>query len=217
MIRKWQTNEMSFCVYRIHLSNGDIYIGATKNLGVRMQQHYSKNKKLGIDILMSGIVDEFSAVDSCSMMEQYYINLYSTTQDTDVSRGVYPTEVFPEKKIELNQHAEVFAGETVVNFMDLIQSISEITRSPKEVLIFGVLFSNLDKNNVLNINISKFCKTTGYSRTTVTRMLKDSVKCGFSIKLEIGEYFINPFIVRGTSFYSNRNFEQIQQDWEELT
>jgi len=104
-----------------------------------------------------------------------------------------------------------------VQYMDLIQSISEITRSPKEVLIFGVLFSNLDKNNVLNINISKFCKTTGYSRTTITRMLKDSVECGFSIKLEVGEYFINPFIVRGTSFYSNRNFEQIQRDWEELT
>lgn len=104
-----------------------------------------------------------------------------------------------------------------VQYMDLIESISKITRSSKEVIIFGVLFSSLDKRNVLNINVSKFCKDTGYSRTTVTRMLKDSIECGFSIKLGVGEYFINPFIVRGTSFYSNKNFEQIQRDWEELT
>ena len=104
-----------------------------------------------------------------------------------------------------------------VQYMDLIDAISEVTRSSKEVKMFGVLFSNLDSQNCLNINVSKFCRETGYARTTVSRILKDAIDCEFAIKIEKGKYFINPFIVRGTSFRSNKNFESVQKKWEELS
>ena len=103
-----------------------------------------------------------------------------------------------------------------VCYMDLIEAQSKVCNSSKDILLFGDLFRKLNRDNRLEINISKFCRDNNHSRTRVTLMLKKSVECGFAIKEDRGLYFINPFIIRGMSFRSNESFEQAQLEWESI-
>ena len=101
-----------------------------------------------------------------------------------------------------------------VMYMDLIDAIAAITNSSREVKLFGHLFSDLDEDNSFKINISQFAKDYEVSRQVVTKLLNKSVACGFTKKLKQGHYFVNPFIVKGSKFRSNKKFEQVQKQWE---
>jgi len=106
---------------------------------------------------------------------------------------------------------------TKVMYMDLIIVQSKLCNSSKDILVFGELFGKLKESNRLELpNISKFCRNSGFSRTKVTNMLKKAEQIGFTIKLEQGLYFVNPFVIRGTGFKSNKSFEACQKEWEEM-
>ena len=100
-----------------------------------------------------------------------------------------------------------------INYMDLIDYQAQICNSSKDIKLFGDLFRVLDRYNRLNINISKWSKKNGYSRSKVNMLLKKALDCKFIIKEEVGVYFINPFVMRGLAFKSNDSFEQVQQEW----
>jgi len=107
---------------------------------------------------------------------------------------------------------------TKVMYMDLIDVQSKLCNSSKDIITFGVLFGKLKESNRLEIdNISKFCRKNDLSRIKVTNMLKKSVEIGFTIKIETGLYFVNPFVIRGTGFKTNESFEACQIEWESLT
>jgi len=104
-----------------------------------------------------------------------------------------------------------------VTYMDLIESIAHIAHSSKEIKLFGYIFETLDIGNRLHINISHKAKELDVTRVIITKLLNRAVSCSFAIKEKSGVYFINPFIVKGSGFYSNANFEKVQQEWRELT
>jgi len=103
-----------------------------------------------------------------------------------------------------------------VHYMDLIDAIAEIANSRMEIKLFGILFSDLDDNNSLIVNISGMSRKLEVSRPTITKILKRSVECGFTKKLAVGEYMVNPYIVRGSRFKSNEKFEAVQKRWDDI-
>lgn len=103
-----------------------------------------------------------------------------------------------------------------VQYMDLIEAMAYICSSSMDIKLFGIIFSELDENNSFHINITKRANELQVSRVKLTKMLKKASEIGFLHKLETGHYMVNPYIIRGTKFKSNQNFEQIQQKWTTL-
>jgi len=103
-----------------------------------------------------------------------------------------------------------------VQYMDLIDAMSEIANSSMEIKLFGILFDDLDNKNTLTINISETSRKLEVSRPTITKLLNRSVACGFTKKLATGKYMVNPYIVRGSKFKSNEKFEATQREWDKL-
>ena len=80
---KYYKQTKDFCVYKLKLKDNSVYIGATSNFPKRMDQHRRKFIGTNKEVIICGIVDEFSSIEDCSMMEQFYIKNTINTINSD--------------------------------------------------------------------------------------------------------------------------------------
>jgi hypothetical protein len=99
-----------------------------------------------------------------------------------------------------------------VCYMDLIETQSKLCRSSKDIILFGILFRYLDEENIIKPR-SKKDALAQYPKSRVYKMLSDGVNIGFLRKKGRGQYQVNPFIIKGMDFKSNKVFEEVQTDW----
>lgn len=98
-----------------------------------------------------------------------------------------------------------------VNVMDLITKIGEVCGSGEATKVMAVILDNVDRTNMFDCNISKFCKVNGIRKATVTSLLKKSVENGLMKRIDRGVYMVNPYL-----FLSKGSTNQLGEDAQRL-
>lgn len=106
-----------------------------------------------------------------------------------------------------------------INSMNLFELQEKICKSSTDIKIFRILLENADRYNETRINVTKLSKELNISRRKLTNFLKLALNTKSSedesllLKLDIGIYFVNPFIFSSKSMRSNKLREQAQEKW----
>jgi len=108
---------------------------------------------------------------------------------------------------------------TRINSMDFLDTLEAICRSSKDIGIVNNLLELHGKDNILRVSngIGNYSKKIGISRQKLSDVLKRMENLNLVYKLDIGVYFINPFIWIGRRVKSNELRENCQIEWESLT
>ncbi len=127
-------------------------------------------------------------------------------------------EVFQIKGKSLisNKYYSILKLTTRMNHMDFVTVIEKTCKSPKDIYTFKQLNEEADKENIIRFeNITKFAKRINVDRKRMTMMLKKLREVNYLLKMDVGVYFINPFIFIGRKTRSNAEREHIQELWTE--
>lgn len=118
---------------------------------------------------------------------------------------------------ETNKYYSIKNITTRVNSMDLLNVLSKICKSPKDLNIMNNLLEEANSEGKIVIpNISAKSKEFSIARSKLNEILKNAVKNNFFCKLDKGVYFINPFIFIGKRVRSNEMREALQKTWIDI-
>ena len=105
-----------------------------------------------------------------------------------------------------------------INAMDLLTTMAQTCKSPKDINILNQLLDTVYSDNIIRItNVSKFATELGVARSKLNTLLKAFEDEGFFKKLDTGIYVVNPFTFVGRRVKSNELREAAQLRWLELT
>ena len=94
---------------------------------------------------------------------------------------------------ESNKYYSIKKLNKRICIMDLFTMQEKICNSSKDINIFKYILYETNRENIFNKNITKFSKSIEMPRSTVSRILKKFVDVGLAIRIDRGEYLINPF------------------------
>ncbi len=103
-----------------------------------------------------------------------------------------------------------------INAMDLLTTMANTCKSPKDIHILNQLIDTVYSDNTIRIdNISKLATDLGVARSKLNTLLKAFEDDGFFKKLDAGIYMVNPFTFVGRRVKSNELREEAQLRWLE--
>jgi hypothetical protein len=118
---------------------------------------------------------------------------------------------------ETSKYYNVKSITSRINNMNLFTIMSKILKSSKDIATLGSLLEMSDHNNNISINnISRLSKELNIGRSKLSSILKDMCEVKpepMFIKIDVGIYFVNPFIFIGKRVRSNANRERVQAEW----
>lgn len=101
-----------------------------------------------------------------------------------------------------------------INTMQLLTVMERTCTSPKDIKILNVLLDMAGSDNKIRIdNITSLASELGVSKVKFTLLLKSLQEADFFMKLDVGVYFVNPFVWIGRRVKSNELRESVQTDW----
>lgn len=104
-----------------------------------------------------------------------------------------------------------------VNSMDLLNILSKVCKSPKDLDIINELLEEADfEGRIVITNISNKAKQLNIARSKLNNILSNAIKTNFFFKLDTGVYFVNPFIFIGKRVRSNEQREFLQKEWKRV-
>ena len=102
-----------------------------------------------------------------------------------------------------------------INAMDLFTIMENTCKSSKDIYMMNELTELVDNCNQIRIdNISNLAKDLNVSRSKLNAFLKKLIDNNFLQKLNIGIYFVNPYIFVGRRVRSNKLREEAQRAWD---
>lgn len=104
-----------------------------------------------------------------------------------------------------------------VNSMDLLNILSEVCKSPKDLKLMNTLLDEANANNrIIITNISAKAIELGVARSKLNALLSNAVKESLLHKLDKGTYVINPYVLIGRRIRSNELREALQREWDKF-
>lgn len=107
-----------------------------------------------------------------------------------------------------------------VHTMDLLQMMSEITKSSKDILILKSIIKETDiANEIKLVNVEKFAVKANTSVESLRKVLTRACEIGLLHKLDTAYYMLNPFVLlsQGLTFAKDGRQFDVQVRWRELT
>jgi len=142
----------------------------------------------------------------------------TTTIEFDVvSRETGEMQTVVGTTVSENKYYSIRDITTRINQMDYTQAVTEICRTPQQGKLFAKLMDSVNcDNRMIILNQRELAKQQGVSIDILKRVLSKLAKSNLAVKIQTGEYVINPYIYIGRRTRSNEAREQLQAEWPSI-